>query len=158
MEVSELAQETLDLDWFALDAHGLVGHFAAGGMGVLPRSVATSAEDLKTVTDFFRKQVSPVTSPIVNPALGSYIELVDAESRVRYLQDYTDMASRGLFSFDFLQTRKRPGGYFQVAHPAKALNFLTLPEQIRDILQKTVLDRVSFGTSNELAVDEIENR
>ena len=156
MEVSELDEETQDLDWFALDKEGAVGHFATGGFGALPRSVASSLEDLKKITEYFRSQHAPIASPIVSRVIDSHISLKDEGVMTRYLEDYMKMASRGLFSFDYLRTGTRPRGYFEVAKPSTPLHSTSLPQEIRQILEKTVLDGISFSTADEIGVEALQ--
>src|SRR5262249_44019510 len=82
MPISDIEEETLDLDWFALDRNGHIGHFTTGGMGDLPQTVREgySVDSLASVTDFFRTSVKPRATPIVNPALTKYVRISEASS------------------------------------------------------------------------------
>lgn len=155
MRVPELLEETQDLDWFALDQEGVIGHFTTGGCGALPRSVVSSLEDLRRATGFFRNQLVPTALPIVSPKIDSHVSLKDERAKARYLQDFIKMASRGLFSFDYLRTGTRPTGYFQVATPSVPLHITSLPPEIRQILDKTVLNGIFFHKVNEIDVGAI---
>jgi hypothetical protein len=155
MRVSELEEEIQDLDWFALDEEGTIGHFATGGCGALPRSIASSREDLQKVTLYFRNHTA-IASPVVSHSIDSYISLKDNESKARYLRDFLKMSSQGLFSFDCMRARKRPTGYFQVARPSVALYATALPLEIRQILERTVLEGVCFRSAGEIAVEVVQ--
>ena len=144
MHVSDIEEETRDIDWFALDSEGFVGHFTTGGRGALPRSIASSAEDLKRVTDYFSKQISANTSSVISSGVELHVSLRDEAQRARYLEDFKRMACRGLFSFDFLQTSKRPTGYFLVAKPLIPLHVGGIREDIRQVLERTVFERIAF--------------
>jgi hypothetical protein len=155
MEVSDLEQETQDLDWFALDEEGTIGHFATGGSGKLPRSVAASRDNMNMLTEFFRTHFANFTTPIINPKLGLHVSLKDEDAKEKYLQDYLNMASRGLYSYDCLLTGKKPTGYFLVAQPTTPLQLTLLPREIRSLLEMTVL-QASFRKSDEITVGMIE--
>jgi hypothetical protein len=159
MEINDLDQETQDLDWFALDREGAIGHFTTGGAGFLPRSVAASAEDLRAVTRYFHHTAPILGHPIVHPQARHRVRLFpssdqDAEAAcTTYLRDYAAAASRGLYSFDSEQTGQRPTGYFRVASPSRPLVAEALPREIRDILERTVLAGVAFGICDALGID-----
>jgi hypothetical protein len=152
MQISELQEETQDLDWFGLDDEGAIGHFTTGGHGALPRSVASSIEDLQRVTEFFTKQCVAAVSPIVCQGLDLHVVLKDEGAKARYLKDYIKMASHGLFSYDYIPMERRPTGYFQVAKPSTPLHVTSLPQEIRQILERTVIHGISFRTAEEIRV------
>lgn len=51
-EISDIEEECEDLDWYAVDESGYIGHFATGGRGFLPRSVKNSSENRLTLHSF----------------------------------------------------------------------------------------------------------
>lgn len=89
MPISDLDIETRDLDWFASDKDGMIGHFATGGHGAVPQVIARSCsiEDLNQVANYFRKQPA-LACPIVNEGLASYVALKDERAKGRYLEDF----------------------------------------------------------------------
>src|SRR5262249_30305721 len=89
MPISDIEEETLDLDWFALDRNGYIGYFTTGGMGDLPQTVreGCSVDSLARVTDFFLESVKPRATPIVNPALTRYVRISEASSPA-FLRDF----------------------------------------------------------------------
>jgi hypothetical protein len=72
MIISDEDENTIDYDWFAVDDEGHIGHFATGGCGIMPRSVAASAEDLETITNFFRKDATAGTTTRLSLCLSAH--------------------------------------------------------------------------------------
>jgi hypothetical protein len=66
------------------------------------------------------------------------------------------MAARGLFSFNALLLTMRPVGYFRVADPVAPLRLESLPTNIRAILEKTRLKRLSFRESDVIQLEAIQ--
>lgn len=93
MQFSEIEQATLDIDWYFTDGEN-VGHVASGG-GMLPLSISSSKEDTKLVFNYLSK-VAITSAIIINPGLGKIIPNIDN----RYLDSFTNMARKGIFSFD----------------------------------------------------------
>ena len=130
--LSELEQQSLDIDWFFTNDEHIV--FVASGGGRLPDSIAKSAENSKLLSSFFRSL--PVNSEVViNPSLDKIKGFVVND---QYLSDFVLMAKRGLFSFDktvlnnFLDCN-----YHLVARPTVPLTIDSVPNEIKDILMKS---------------------
>ena len=121
----------------------------------MPPSVTASAEDLKTITDFFRTEAVAGISTLLSPALGLYVTFKSDAEKERYLESFLQMASRGLFSFDILPAAVRPVGYFRVVDPVVPLNIVLFPEQIRAILERTQLKGISFRESDVIQLEAI---
>lgn len=137
MEIGIQEQEDLDLDWFCVDEAGDLGHFTTAGFKRLPASVARSAEDLKVVTEYFRNAAA-IDGHGIDDGLAD--EIPDPANRgERYLRSFVAAADRGLFSFDIASYLKPGICYFRVAIPSKSLRFDELPDNIRDIVGRTVL-------------------
>lgn len=66
------------------------------------------------------------------------------------------MASRGLFSYDYLHMGQRPAGYFQVAGPSLPLHITALPPDLREKLQRSVFEGLCFRRSNEIPVEAVQ--
>jgi hypothetical protein len=150
VELSQIDFDTIDLDWFAIDAYGYVGHFTTGGRGAIPRSVTASVDGIRTLTAFFRRTLGPTTSVTIGKRLSVHFTFEDELARTRYLQDFTQMASRGLFSFDYLPGDPYPAGYFLVAAPERPVHYHSLPTTIQRILLETTLQNVSFPSGQEI--------
>lgn len=66
----------------------------------------------------------------------------------RYLLSFVAMAERGLFSFD-IQSYLRPElSYFRVAMPKQPLRFADLPDNVREILGRTMLSGYLLAQSS----------
>ena len=157
MQISELDQEIYDFDWFALDKEGLIWHFATGGCGAMPTSVASSREDLQKVTDFFRSRCPEKLSTRVCQEFEAHVELMkSAHAREVYLRYFVEMASRGLFSYDCMRSIKPPTGYFQVAKPSTPLQVSSLPHEISEILGNATFDDISFREACLIDLDKFQ--
>lgn len=156
MEIPFDKQAGTDFDWFGVDEEGLIGHFTTAGFKHLPPSVASSAEDLKLVTDYF-ESIAPVKGPhgVDNSSVAAALQRDwrGEENEGRYLRDFVSMADKGLFSFD-IESYLRPGvAYFRVAWPAVPLTLNDLPNDVRKIVSKTVLKNVRFRDHSRIPYD-----
>jgi hypothetical protein len=145
--IPEEDEGRLDLDWFALDAQGAVGHFTTGGCGALPRSVAAAREDLETVRACLLA-LPETTTAIVNPNRSATIPLFPSvrPEPVANLRPWTATAARGMYAYDYIEDRKRrPRPYLLVARPELPLTADDLPPEIRAILARTILRDVVFA-------------
>src|SRR5262245_966752 len=147
--ISESEQESTDFDWFAVDEIGCIGHFTTAGFKLLPRSVASSAEDLKKLTDYFKKLVSTGVRYHVSNDLETEVGPFEREAkREQYLAGFVGMAGRGLYSFD-IHTYVRPGlAYFCVATPIQPLYVESLPKEIRTIIERTQLKGIRLSEAS----------
>jgi hypothetical protein len=93
--ITEQEQFALDIDWFFTNGYSVA--FVASAGGRLPQSVSKSKENLELLSCYFRNlpQISDVK---VNKKLRETIpgRVIDE----RYLEDYTYVSKRGLYSFD----------------------------------------------------------
>jgi hypothetical protein len=151
MIISDIEEETTDLDWFGLDQQGSIGHFTTGGFGALPRSVASSKEDLESIYEYFRRLPLNATVPVVNPRAMAVLATKDDKAREKYLQDFLQMASRGLYSFNYKPTGKRPSPYFLVAKPENPLHINDVPGEIQAVLRKTILPGIIFANDDTVS-------
>ena len=153
MIISDLEEETTDLDWFAIDQQGFIGHFTTGGAGALPRSVASSKEDLESVCKYFRSLPLNATVPLASQKAMAVLATKNDQAREKYLRDFLQMASRGLYSFDYQPTGKRPSPYFLVARPEQPLHFNDIPPEIQGLLKKIVLPDVIFVKDHTVSAE-----
>ena len=153
MNISDVEEEITDLDWFAPDKEGAIGHFTTGGFGVLPRSVASSKEDLERVSKYFNSLPPNRGAPILSAKAKEIIATKDEKARTAYLQDYLKAASRGLYSFNYQHIGRRPAPYFLVAIPERPLYVTDLPLDIQEVLKRTILPNV-FSAQPTVAVDD----
>jgi hypothetical protein len=138
--ITDIEEETEDIDWFAADRAGSIAHFASGGRGFIPASIKASKEDLTTLQSFFRGLSDHFTLPVVSNIAESRFSFRDEAQRARYLEDFLRMAAKGLYSFDCVVEPIRASGYFLVATPTHHLNVFSLPIHIQSIIGRTVIE------------------
>lgn len=131
--ITEIDQETSDINWFFLSA-GKIG-FVASGSGRLPASVANLDEKLEVLWSYFKDL--PETSEVaINTELMAIKNTVVTNN---YLEDFIYMAKRGLYTFDktvvnnFFDTN-----YHLVAKPTKPLSLDMLPQEIFNLINSTL--------------------
>ena len=145
--ITEEDEAALDLDWFALDRDGAVGHFTTGGCGALPRSVASSKADLDAVREYLLS-LPETGAALVNHDRRETIPLFPSARRepAARLRPWTATAARGMYAYDYIEDRRRrPRPYLVVARPELPLTADELPPAIRSILNRTVLPDVIFA-------------
>lgn len=149
-EISKDEQVCRDFDWFCLDEAGHIGHFASAGFKLLPNSVGRSAEDLEIVTRYFEKELTEEGDYVLDENLVEQVP--DFESI--YLKSFIEIAAKGLFSYD-IASHLSPGiSYFRVALPRKPLRVEQLPNQIREIVERTVLKGILLRGSSRIAYQD----
>jgi hypothetical protein len=131
MYFSKIEQETLDIDWFAVDAVGHIIHFASCG-GNLPASVASSQEDLAQIKCYL------CSLPELVPAATIRIE--EGQDKGGRYSCYINYACRGIYSFDKADMGHSGDPYYQLlAAPIQRLHLTDLPTEIATLLARTVL-------------------
>ncbi|MBL1223232.1 hypothetical protein JET18_20480 [Chryseobacterium sp. L7] len=134
--ITEIEQQTMDMDWFFTDAE-YVGFMASGG-GKLPDSVAESEEKRQILVHYFRN-LPEISEVEVSSKLDSIlIKISGSGADERYLEDYVSMTKKGLYSFDKSYPNQFSEPYYHlVAGPENPLKLNELPQDILDILVKT---------------------
>jgi hypothetical protein len=135
--ITDIEEETLDLDWFSVDDNGEIAHFASGGRGFLPSSVKVSRTNLARITAYFRRDLDANGSAIESANLSLHTEFNSEAEKARYMADYSRMAAKGLYSFDCVIDHKRPCNYYLVARPSCTLKVNDLPDDIQQIINIT---------------------
>jgi hypothetical protein len=151
MTISKDEQEGADFDWFAVDSQRHIGHFTTAGFKYLPRSVSDSEEDLRYLTDYFDSR-APIRGfhRVDAQSISEFKEWKGDEHEGRYLASFVSMADKGLYSYD-INTYVRPGTpYFRVAVPLCPITLNELPDDVRRIVQRTVLRCVSFENCSRI--------
>jgi len=132
MVISEIEQETQDIDWFFTNGKHVCVAASAGGK--LPRSVSASAADTALLASFFNA-LPRIGESVTSSGLN--VTLADDK---QYLDAFRGFAEKGIFSFDktvpgtFSDTR-----YHLVMVPTVKLKTTDLPDNILVILNRTVL-------------------
>jgi hypothetical protein len=137
LRISDVEQVTTDFDWFCLDMDGEVGHFTTAGFKNLPKSVASSKENLDLLTSYFQNAAQRCGHS-VDPEVS--VAFPDPKERgERYLKSFVAIACKGLFSYDIASYLKPGISYFRVASPSIPLHSSEVPAKIREVLGHTVL-------------------
>ena len=98
-----------EFDWFAVDSMGHVAHFSSAGFGPIPRQVLARLEEADDLP------LRLLALPIIGSAKGHMAGRID---------DWLEMAKRGLYSFDWSSNR-----YQLAATPSVALHTSALPAE-----------------------------
>jgi len=151
--ISDIEEETLDLDWFGVDIDGKIAHFASGGRGFLPSSVKSSKDALDRLTEFFRHSLLAHGTGIESPNLSSHVQFESESYKSRFLTDYARMASKGLYSFDCIVSSQRPTGYFKVIAPSRPLTVDDIPSDIQQSIAMTRFPRTFASADVIQAMD-----
>jgi hypothetical protein len=131
MRIDELEQEDSDIDWFAVDQHGYIIHFASGG-GRLPESVASSEENLLELHRYFLE--------LAEKASAASVQLAPDANRGGNYQGQLRYAQRGLFSFYKASLRDLADPYYLLfARPAQPLTIQEIPAPLARLLSRTQL-------------------
>jgi hypothetical protein len=153
MAISDIDQETQDLEWFAIDACGSIGFFTTGGVGVLPATVAVSANDQQVVADFFWNTLIPSASANLSDGTQVLQDQIQNDSTLGQFRDWLQMAARGLYGFDYQPARVRPTPtYNRVTVPTTPLRVELLPHHVQEILARTVLSEALFAQHDRVTV------
>ena len=151
MIIPRSEQEGRDFDWFGVDEDGHIAHFTTAGFKYLPESVSTNAEDLQRVTDYFENE-APIrgTHKVDSESIAQFKEWKGEENERRYLASFASMADRGLFSYD-IETYVRPEiAYSRVTIPVSPVKLNELPDEVKMIIQRTILKGLRFERSTRI--------
>jgi len=115
--LTEIQQQTLDIDWF-FTSEDKIGFVASAG-GKLPSSVASLDEKNGILSSYFRN-LPEKTEAIINNELE---KIKGSAINENYLNDFLYMAKRGLFAFDKLSLNNfLDVNYHIVAKPKQYLS------------------------------------
>jgi hypothetical protein len=130
--ITELEQQSLDIDWFFVNGENIA--FVASGGGKLPKSIAKSSENNRLLASFFRG-LPVISEVIINPDLN---KVVTTPIDDRYLADFIEMTKKGLFSFDkTVLNNFSESHYHLVAKPVNLLKLNQLPVEIKEIISES---------------------
>ena len=151
--ITDIEQETQDIDWFSVDANGEIAHFATGGRGFLPLSVKASRLIVNRLATYFRETLPANGYGIESLNLNSHTQFTSEVQKRAYLADFSRMGAKGLYSFDCVVCSKRPSSYFMVIRPSHPLTVNELPTDIRQLLYVTRLNGKCCGLDMVRAED-----
>jgi hypothetical protein len=158
---SELAG--LDLDWWAMDMNGYIGHFTTAGMAPFPRQLKISSHHL--LWDYFfeialvrgsayeSSEWEKISGEVVKA--NFLIKSVDI-ARKLLLSSYKFMGERGMFSYAGDMPNGR-NNYFRLIVPSSPLTIKMLPQDIKNIVQEITFP-VSFSQARIITKDLITGK
>ncbi len=152
MRITRDEEDYKDIDWYAVDPQGAIGHFATGSKGFLPTSSCESAEDLDAVWQYLQ-ETPPVTRPIVTKQGKREAEKSRISARFA-LESFMEHASKGVYSYDTVYLDRRLSPYYLVAAPERPIHISDVPEHIRRIIERTKC-RIAFETASSIVAEDI---
>jgi hypothetical protein len=145
-----------DLDWFAIDRDGKIGHFTSVGWRLLPPSIASSKENLGKIFDYF-DQMEIKNGYLVCPNLQTHLAKLSIDTFDKYVRSFAEMSSRGLYSYDSYDYSHDNRPYFRVTIPKSELRLDDLPQDIKDILENLGMNEISFAEDSVIP-EELTNK
>jgi hypothetical protein len=152
--------QNLDLDWWAIDLNGCVGHFASGG-DPIPKGLRISIQ--KQLDVFFYEQVPIIADSLESPdwEISSGISLSENtwsfktldERRTAFFRSYAFMGARGMYSYT-VRPGDSKGNYYRVIIPSTLLYVQNIPEEFQQYLSTFKFD-VRFSESPIISFDQI---
>lgn len=143
-----------DLDWFAVDQDGRLGHFATAGFRLLPPAVAANKENWQALCNYFN-QLPAVRGYRISPELDKQIAPSKASDE-KYLSSFAEMSARGLYSYDTFDYTRHERPYFRVTIPEVELKLEDLPPEIASILRELQFNDLSFIDACVIADERAE--
>lgn len=152
----------LDLDWFAVDRLGYLGHFMSNATTAVPSAIRDGVE-MRCERDFWRDLADrmfdlPVKadSSIVHSYAKEwqpYLQIAGKSKREAYYAASTEWSERGFFSFNCV--RKLGGDpYFLVSSPSHPLASTDLETEDRMLVEKHRFN-FEFSECQTISVDAI---
>lgn len=150
----------LDLDWFAVDCLGKVGHFTSNGTLVVPPGMKESVELMgeQGVWQDLANRMMDLPEKTGSSIVHSYVEewepelkLAEQSKRDMYFGASTEWSDRGFFSFDC--ARELDGDpYFLVSSPLHPLSIEDVGSNDR-VLIETHRFSFEFASCESIAAD-----
>jgi hypothetical protein len=137
MEMDQEFLELHDLDWFTSCLDGTVLHFATGGCGFVPDFVRQSVSVYEEIYDYILSRSAGCGVEVVEENLPGFDSDIQ---RQRYLKSFSEMAGRGVFSYDV----SNDGGYKLIAKPIVPLQLSDLPGQVKHCIFQSSMQALSI--------------
>jgi hypothetical protein len=153
MEIDEGEEFSRDWDWYAVDLDQQIGHFTTAGIRSLPSSVKRDRCATEAVGVYFQELARTCGYSIRTAAEADAGGWKTVAIRARYLQSFTDMAARGLFSYNTQLVYNAEAKYYLVAVPECPLRLSDLPLNIRQMVSRTRAS-VCFGATEYISERE----
>ncbi len=126
-----------EFDWFAVDGEGHVGHFATAGGGPVPSAIVARLDELLHLD----QQILGL--PVIGDASGHLPGRIE---------DWLEMARRGLFSYDW---QHWSGPYHRAAAPRVPIRIADLPADLQEAVRVVEWPGVRFGELQSLRPEEL---
>jgi len=124
----ELIFETIDIDWFCIDQHNNIAHFASAG-GAIPKSVINNLDLNSKTIDYILQ-----SDAICNYAISSEIKLITNDFE-KYIKSFRAYAERGIYSYDKVDMQNHNENVYRlVAKPDVSLKYNGLPTHIAEFI------------------------
>jgi hypothetical protein len=140
--VSREAFEGGEFDWFAVDGVGHIGHFATAGFGPVPIPILERLDEGRT-DELWELRERSLGLPIVGAANGRLPGHID---------DWLEMARRGLFSYDW---QHWSGPYRLAASPSAPIRVTELPTELREYICLVVWPSIRFAELQAVRPEEL---
>jgi hypothetical protein len=145
---TEIEQEVSDLDWYAVDEKGRIGHFATGGGILLPIRISESKTILEKLNSYFNQLPALQKDGfIICPEVKSRLDNRMVPNFFRYVESFAQMSAKGLYSYDN-PPHLRERQYLRVTLPKVALRLNDLPEDVKTILQGLKLTDIDYSSDS----------
>lgn len=143
----EVEQLTSDLDWYAVDRDGRIGHFMTGGSRLLPLKIAADKTALIMLHDYFETLSFSEGDFKFCPQAKYHFILIGDDQPDNAFHTYAQkMAARGLYTFDSRASENPNRPYYRVTIPNTELNLSSLPDNdIKSVLSELRFADISFA-------------
>ncbi len=140
MKIPYVVQSTTDIDWFAIDINGFVGHFSSQG-SCIPENLPDSIEEVNAISQFMFELPFECEEIIPNPRIEDYVQFESRIGRKTYFEEFDEVVMRRLFAFDKTEPIDSDDHRFHLAaSPGNPMVVDELPNKISEALKKMKFD------------------
>jgi hypothetical protein len=140
--MSRQAFEGREFDWFAIDTAGHIGHFSTAGYGPVPVAILDRLDTPQT-DELWSLGTRLLDLPVIGVASGHLPGKID---------DWREMARRGLFSFDW---QHWSGPYVRAATPGVPVTVAALPAELQAIVGLVLWPGIRFAELQSIRPETI---
>ena len=130
MRYTEIDLQIDDIMWFGVDMNGCIFACTSAGIANVPEFVCASKEQTELIEDYFTKELEKKTSAVLE---APYVDN-------RLMRDATELAEKGVFSFDAVTDNSEHNReYVKIASPKTPIRYAALPDDIKKLLQDHIV-------------------
>ena len=130
MRYTEIDLQIDDIMWFGVDMNGCIFACTSAGIANVPGFVCASKEQTELIEDYFTKELEKTTSAVLE---APYVDN-------RLMRDATELAEKGVFSFDAVtDNSEHDREYVKIASPKTPIRYAALPDDIKKLLQDHIV-------------------